>query len=558
MFFVGYIKVKPVEQIKKGTFSLPLLLLRAQQNNAQVIGKMLARNVTMWPIVYVFAVSMAKKDKTSMTVDNIQSNLIAIFKGHAKIKCVLTCIGSGTQFLRPQPVYKFKWTNHTYGNCHPPQTNGIDFLVVSFKSFSSCVQNRFLVLYFIYELSTPHDRFYVLVVFWLICAENVLECLNVTCHNRIGSHPYRRLNTCYIKWFDRPLQNGEQLAFLQSYGLPEKIKTLDLTMGFGDLGIDHIPVEAFSWFTNLESLRVNSKVASISASDLEQAHNLTELVISDQLQLLERGIFPSNNRLTFLSFESNRINEIEDFAFEQLNRLFSLKLQKNHLETIRKDTFSGLGNLHVLNLNQNRIRVIQNGAFEGLNKLQFLHLQQNQIENLYDGVFYGLTNLIDISLSKNRIHHINKSLQILTEIKKIDLDYNQILDLNVNVFTNFRSLVDLRLISSGFNFKNTKNEENERVEDENPRPTSMLEYLYLDNNNLSNPLDLQVLSVFSELKELSLDDNLYEHFNLNGKRIKEIWPKLRYLSLEGNDIDPSVLSSIKDELNPQMATINPI
>lgn len=384
------------------------------------------------------------------------------------------------------------------------------------------------------------------------------ECLNVTCHNRIGSHPFRRLNTCYIKWFDRPLQNGEQLEFLQSYGLPEKIKTLDISMGFGDVDIDHIPIEAFSWFTNLESLRVNSKVASISASDLEQAHNLTELVISDQLQILERGIFPSNNRLTFLSFESNRINKIEDFTFAKLNRLFSLKLQKNHLETIRKDTFSGLGTLHVLNLNQNRIRVIQNGAFEGLNKLQFLHLQQNQIENLYDGVFHGLTNLIDISLSKNRIHHINKSLQILSEIKKIDLDYNEIEDLNVNEFANFRSLVDLRLISSGINLKNPKSEQNERTEEENPKATSMLEYLYLDNNNLSNPLDLQLLSVFSELKELSLDDNMFDHFNLDGKKIKEIWPKLQFLSLEGNDIDPSVLSSIKDELNPQMATINPM
>lgn len=67
-----------------------------------------------------------------MTVDNIQSNLIAIFKGHAEIiECALTCQCNGTQYLRPQPVYTFKWTSHTLGNRHPAQTNGFNCLVVS-------------------------------------------------------------------------------------------------------------------------------------------------------------------------------------------------------------------------------------------------------------------------------------------------------------------------------------------------------------------------------------------------------------------------------------------
>lgn len=384
----------------------------------------------------------------------------------------------------------------------------------------------------------------------LIYNINFLECLNVTCHNRIGSHPYQRLNTCYVKWLDRQLQNHETLEFIQSYGLPERIKTLDITLVNSDINIDHIPTEAFKWFQNLQSLRINSKVATICAKDLERSQNLTELVLSDQIETIDRGIFPSDNKLTFLSFESNRISNIDDFAFEQLKRLFSLKLQKNQLKEIRAETFSGLKSLHVLNLNQNRIRVIQNRAFEELNELQFLHLQQNQIESLYDNVFHGLSSLIDISLSKNRIHHINKALQLLTEIKKIDLNYNQISDLNMNDFAKFQSLIDLRLICSGFTFDNTHYDQT--------NTKSTLEYLYLDNNRLNNSMDLQALCMFSELKELSLDDNLYKKFDLNGKKIKDIWPKLQYLSLEGNHIDQSVLFAIKDELNSQTSTINPM
>lgn len=377
--------------------------------------------------------------------------------------------------------------------------------------------------------------------------------MNVTCHNRIGSHPFQRANTCYIKNIDRPLHQNEELVFLQSYSSPEKIKTLDISTHENEPGINHIPIEAFRWFNRLEFLRVNSKVATISPSDFELTTNLTELVVSNQLQTVRRGIFPSTNKLTFLSFESNRISTIEDYAFETLTRLFSLKLQTNQLETIKRHTFTGLNVLFVLNLNQNRIRVIENGAFDGLSQLQFLHLQQNQLETLYDEVFHGLNSLIDISLSSNKLSRINESLKYLNKIKKIDLNYNQILDLDLIEFAKFPALIDLRLINSGFSFGKTIQTQNK------PSTTaSILEYLYLDNNNLSNPLDLGALRIFCELRELSLDDNLYENFNVGFKSIKEILPKLQFISLEGNDIDQSILQAINDEVNAPTTTMYPI
>lgn len=93
-----------------------------------------------------------------------------------------------------------------------------------------------------------------------------VECLNVTCSNQIGLLPFRRINTCYIKRIERPLERGEQLNFHLSYAALDKIKTLDISIANPDqpsLGIGRIPIEAFTWFPNLQSLRKNSHVASV-------------------------------------------------------------------------------------------------------------------------------------------------------------------------------------------------------------------------------------------------------------------------------------------------------
>lgn len=372
--------------------------------------------------------------------------------------------------------------------------------------------------------------------------------LNVTCQNQIGFHPFRRLNACYVKSIDRSPKADEKLNFLHSYNLAENIKTLDISTEPNEPGIDHIPVEVFETFVNLETLRINSKVSTIRIDNFDKFSHLTELVLSNQLESIPRAIFPANNRLVFLSFGSNRISNIDDSAFEHLNQLFGLKLQQNNLEEIKKETFSGLSALHVLNLNRNRIRRIQDGAFETLCALQFLHLQNNQLETLTEGIFRGLRNLTDISISNNRLHHIYNSLQHLRNVKKIDLNDNHIVDLDLIEFAKLPALIDLRLISSGFSFKLSENL---------PTMTSSpLEYLYLDQNNLSNPMDLRTLYMFGELKELSLDYNLYNDFNLGDKKLIEILPKLMYISLDGTNIDEYNISRIAAELKNDAITLH--
>lgn len=347
---------------------------------------------------------------------------------------------------------------------------------------------------------------------------------------------------------NRSPEAAEKLKFFHSYNLAEKIKTLDISTEPKDPGIDHIPVEVFETFVNLEILRINSKVSTIRPEDFEKTSNLTELVLSNQLESIPRGIFPAKNRLIFLSFESNRISNIDDLAFEHLNQLFSLKLQQNNLEEIKKETFNGLDALHVLNLNQNQIRRIQDGAFESLYALQFLHLQNNQLETLTEGIFRGLRNLTDISISNNRLHHIYNSLKYLQNVKKIDLNYNQIVDLDLSEFAKFPALIDLRLISSGFSFKSSVSLPS--------RTSSPLEYLYLDQNNLSNPMELRTLNMFGELKELSLDYNLYNDLNLGDKKLIEILPKLKYISLDETNIDEYNISQIAAELTTDAITLH--
>lgn len=384
----------------------------------------------------------------------------------------------------------------------------------------------------------------------MICCTTLVQCLNVTCQNRVGNHPFRRLHACYIKAIDRALAPSEQLAFQQSYSSPDKIKSVDIFLEPDQHGIDHIPTEVFSSFPHLETLHVNSNVKSISSSDFQSASNLTELAVSNGIETIPANIFPANNRLTFLSFEANRISSIDDYAFERLHRLFSLKLQRNQLTIINRHTFVGLSELYVLNLNENQIISIADDAFE-LPKLQFLQIQQNRLTTLSDRTFRGLPNLIDLSLSENRIETIMQSLHGLLNLKKIDLSFNQIDDIDLNEFAKFPMLIDLRLISSGFTFAATKQNQNYQAGE-----SSQLEYIYLDRNNLSDSSELLALMPFAKLNTLSLENNLYSTFEINGKILKEILPKLKYLSLDGNLIEPSNFTEIAEDMKMNLIFLN--
>lgn len=386
----------------------------------------------------------------------------------------------------------------------------------------------------------------------LLCCAGFVECLNVTCDNRVGTHPFRRTTACYIKRIDRRLEADEKLTFVQSYSSADKIKTVDISTEANQHGIDHLPTEVFDVFPNVEALRVNSKVKTISSSDLQGASNLTELVVSNGLEIIGIDTFPTANRLTFLSFEGNRIATIADYAFQRLSHLFSLKLQRNQLTRIKRHTFAGLSELHVLNLNQNQIQSIDDGAFQ-LPKLQFLQIQQNQLQTLSDNVFTGMTDLIDVSISGNRLRQINKSLYGLSNLKKIDLSFNQIADIDLNRFAaEFPALVDLRLVGSGFTFNTTLQNKRTNVN----TSSSVLEYIYLDRNNLSNPVELHALHLFGELTTLSLENNLFTHFDLGDRRLKETLPKLEYLSLDGNLIDQDNINKIAQNLKSDAIYLN--
>lgn len=98
----------------------------------------------------------------------------------------------------------------------------------------------------------------------------------------------------------------------------------------------------------------------------------------------------------------------------------------------------------------------------------------------------------------------------------------------------------LDLASSGFSFcfnSKAKTAEN-----------TSLKTLLLRSNDLSNPLDLQQLSIFKGLSELDLSYNLYTDFDLGSSDIKTILPNLTILRMLGSKLDDRNLYMLSNQL----------
>lgn len=84
-----FIFVLPVEEIKKVLFFTAIVIACTLTQCEWMRKKMFARNISM---CWLFCGVLAMK-KYSTLVDNFPTNLQ--FKGHAEIKCILTCTENG-------------------------------------------------------------------------------------------------------------------------------------------------------------------------------------------------------------------------------------------------------------------------------------------------------------------------------------------------------------------------------------------------------------------------------------------------------------------------------
>lgn len=359
----------------------------------------------------------------------------------------------------------------------------------------------------------------------------------------------------------------------------------------------HLPQELFTRFGNLKTVSCDGVNLNIlSKADFKMALNLKNFYCnSNYIKALEKMLFNGSKKLQSLDLSKNEIEDIDRTAFFGLENLKKLLLYDNKLRNLSDDVFEDLISLEEINLcrnrltvvdeklfqnckllnyiylNDNRIQWVSKMSFETIKEIKFLELSNNDITSLYLNIsasaLYANNNrlkAIDInsvgylSFFKNRIesiHFVHKegvlslnistnrlnsdsliSIQELSEMKSLDLSFNNLGALNVSTFLNMPKLQILNLQSTnltriGYGFFTHQNG---------------LEQLDLSYNNLGS-LDLMKLAPLKALTTLFIEGNNISHIEY--KEMKILFPSLKLFGFSDNQFSCSYLSKLISFLN---------
>jgi Leucine-rich repeat (LRR) protein len=188
--------------------------------------------------------------------------------------------------------------------------------------------------------------------------------------------------------------------------------------------------------------KLNYKQLSLSnnnivhlASDSFVGLNLSKVWFRfNNLRTLSKHAFRDAVGIAMISFQSNRIQEVEDETFEPLSDSLNI-LSINMNEFVTVPDLSGMHVLEQLNLSHNQIKTLdsKDGSYGPLFpvSLKALALNMNFLEKIDGSWFEDLVNLESLNLAGNRISTIdNGALDALSNLVLLDLSNNSIVHIS--------------------------------------------------------------------------------------------------------------------------------
>ncbi|KAM9807273.1 toll-like receptor 21 [Syngnathus typhle] len=150
--------------------------------------------------------------------------------------------------------------------------------------------------------------------------------------------------------------------------------------------IPHIPDKAFTRFTDLQLLRLDSNnVSTIDALAFSDLHQLRSLNLSfNNISQLSPSLFASLHNLTFLLLRGNRLKRLPVGIFFAVHKLGTLILQQNLLTNFSEivESVSRLGNLSILKLCHNKFTSLEHNRIAFPRSLTKLYLYENKLSTL--------------------------------------------------------------------------------------------------------------------------------------------------------------------------------
>jgi len=169
-----------------------------------------------------------------------------------------------------------------------------------------------------------------------------------------------------------------------------------------------------------------NRINTISSSSLENAPNLSEMILDDNEISnfgLGRAAFSNLRQLRRISLIRNKLTEFPESLSPSLSALY---LTQNQISYVSPDSLANLINLEILYLDRNKLNddsFVRN-AFKGLVNLRELELGFNLITKIPSQLSFTLERL---HITANQLEYLRKSeLSGLHNLRVLDMAYNRL------------------------------------------------------------------------------------------------------------------------------------
>ncbi|OCT87547.1 keratocan [Xenopus laevis] len=274
-------------------------------------------------------------------------------------------------------------------------------------------------------------------------------------------------------------------------------------------GLKQVPlIPARTWYLYLQ----NNLIESLNEESFANATELKWINLNRNKltnKNISKNLLKNLKSLLYLYLDDNDLEEVPAPLPESIEQI---RLSRNKISKVPEGVFIKLGNLTLLDLHHNQLTdsSFQADVFNGLNSLMQLNLAKNSLKKMPPGL---PLNTVQLYLDNNNIEEIPKNyFSGIPRITFIQLNYNKLSDTGVpdNVF-NVSSILDLQL---SYNELTSV-----------PIVNGHLERLHLDHNKIKNINET-----------ISCPEAVKEEFDPHFPQA----PRLRYLRLDGNDIQPPI------------------
>ena len=249
-----------------------------------------------------------------------------------------------------------------------------------------------------------------------------------------------------------------------------------------------------------------------------------------------------------ISFQNCSLEKIPKIFFSTFWNVKILEMESVGIKTLDKSDFEFARFLMYLNLAKNKITKLDEELFSRNDMLIGLDFSRNEISSIHDQAFQMTSdNFTTLDLSSNPIKlNGNKFLQklkVAKSFKRLIASSISLSSLSVDLFVELEALEELHLTRnkiSGLEYGVFSNQQNLKV-------------LNFSNNAFSR-IDFNILSSLSTLETLDLSFNKFIYVK-EYQRLKQFFPNLKYIGLEGNEMACDYLAEVKINLKLQGITI---